>query len=118
MIVEIVRLCNGALIVFICEPVLIEIVFGERKHKQCVYVSCVGLLRLLSLRMRFVVNKWDVKSMVMGQDEAETKKYVDNLVNEQLSGEGFQLQLQPEQVCLAFLMCACRPVLGEQVDWF
>ena len=51
--------------------------------------------------MRFVVNKWDLESTAMGQDEAKTKKHVANLVNEQLSGEGFQLQLQPEQVCLA-----------------
>jgi len=57
-----------------------------------------GLLRRLSLRLRFVVNKIDTIRGAEGLDEEETKVYVANLVTQQLSGEGFQLL--PEQVLL------------------
>lgn len=55
-----------------------------------------GLLRRLSLRLRFVVNKIDSIGVTDGMDEDETRVYVADLVTEQLSGDGFRLL--PEQV--------------------
>lgn len=55
-----------------------------------------GLLKRLSLRLRFVVNKIDSIGVTDGMDEEETRVYVADLVTEQLSGNGFRLL--PEQV--------------------
>lgn len=57
-----------------------------------------GLLRRLSLRLRFVVNKADSIGTSDGMSEEETKLYVSKLVTEQLSGDGFRLL--PEEVLL------------------
>ena len=60
--------------------------------------SCTGLLRRLSLRLRFVVNKIDSIGTTEGMDEEETRIYVAELVTEQLAGNGFQLR--PHEVWL------------------
>lgn len=56
------------------------------------------LLRRLSERLHFVVNKADVKHVCEGMDGEATQEYVASLLNSQMSMESFQMQ--PSQVIL------------------
>jgi tRNA U34 5-carboxymethylaminomethyl modifying GTPase MnmE/TrmE len=56
------------------------------------------LIKRLSRRLFFVVNKMDTIRVSEGLDEDSTREYVANLVTTQLADEGFQLR--PEQVLL------------------
>lgn len=53
------------------------------------------LVKRLSQRLFFVVNKADVMHSAEGMDETETKEYVAGLITRTLQQEGFQLE--PDQ---------------------
>eukprot|EP00884_Botryococcus_braunii_P002284 jgi/Botrbrau1/12056/Bobra.0295s0011.1 len=70
------------------------------------------LVKRLSQRLFFVVNKADVMHSADGMGEVETKEYVAGLITRTLQQEGFQLE--PEQV---LLVSAHDALLAKLIMW-